>query len=158
MHVSSNRPVSEDEEKLMMYSPGSPFILLVKSNPTWSGINTAPVIATVSCKNTDIVARSPLTPIDSGASVEWWDHSIWRRRWLRSSTSWGVYLYMSMVTPCLYYDWTTMEKLILLVSEYLCLYQMELPEYNNIIMKNNAWRNISFAMRLPYYFSGYSIS
>ncbi len=47
--------------------------LLVKSNPTWSGINTAPVIATVSCKNTDIVARSPLTPIDSGASVEWWD-------------------------------------------------------------------------------------
>ncbi len=47
--------------------------LLVKSNPTWSGINTAPVIVTVSCKNTDIVARSPLTPIDSGASVEWWD-------------------------------------------------------------------------------------
>ncbi len=46
-----------------------------------------------------------------------------------------------------------MEKLILLVSEYLCLYQMELPEYNNIVMKNNAWRNISFAMRLPYYFS-----
>ncbi len=32
-----------------------------------------------------------------------------------------------------------MEKLILLVSEYLCLYQMELPEYNNIVMKNNAW-------------------
>ncbi len=28
-----------------------------------------------------------------------------------------------------------MEKLILLVSEYLCLYQMELPEYNNIVMK-----------------------
>ncbi len=41
-----------------------------------------------------------------------------------------------------------MEKLILLVSEYLCLYQMELPEYNNIVMKNNAWRNISFAMLL----------
>ncbi len=39
-----------------------------------------------------------------------------------------------------------MEKIILLVSEYLCLYQMELPEYNNIVMKNNAWRNISFAM------------
>jgi len=37
-----------------------------------------------------------------------------------------------------------MEKLILLVSEYLCLYQMELPEYNNIVMKNNAQRNISF--------------
>ncbi len=51
-----------------------------------------------------------------------------------------------------------MEKLILLISEYLCLYQMEVPEYNNIVMKNNAWRNISFAMRLPYYFSGYSIS
>ncbi len=28
-----------------------------------------------------------------------------------------------------------MEKLILLVSEYLCLYQMELPEYHNIVMK-----------------------
>ncbi len=58
----------------------------------------------------------------------------------------------------MYYDLTAMEKLILLISEYLCLYQMELPEYNNIVMKNNAWRNISFAMRLPYYFSGYSIS
>ncbi len=46
------------------------------------------------------------------------------------------------VTPWLYYDWTAMEKFILLVSEYLCLYQMELPEYNNIVMKNNAWRNI----------------
>ncbi len=32
-----------------------------------------------------------------------------------------------------------MEKLILLVSEYLCLYQMELLEYNNIVMKNNAF-------------------
>ncbi len=60
---------------------------------------------------------------------------------------------------------TAMEKLILLVSEYFCLYQMELhntiilkKKYNNIVMKNNAWRNISFAMRLPYYFSGYSIS
>ncbi len=62
------------------------------------------------------------------------------------------------VTPCLYYDLTAMEKLILLVSEYLCLYQMELPEYNNIVMKNNAWRNISFAMCLPDYFSGYYIS
>ncbi len=28
MHVSSNRPVSEDEEKLMMFSPGGPFIMV----------------------------------------------------------------------------------------------------------------------------------
>ncbi len=32
-----------------------------------------------------------------------------------------------------------MSKLILLVSEYLCFYQMELLEYHNIVMKNNAW-------------------
>ncbi len=32
-----------------------------------------------------------------------------------------------------------MEKLILLVSKYLCLYQMVVPEYHNIVMKNNVF-------------------
>ncbi len=81
-------------------------------------------------------------------TVTFWSAN--QSQWRRGGTN--------TVTPCLYYDVTAMEKLILLVSEYLCLYQMELPEYNNIVMKNNAWRNISFEMRLPYYFSGYSIS
>ncbi len=36
----------------------------MKGNPTRSGINTSPFIATVSCTKY-IVARSPLTPIDS---------------------------------------------------------------------------------------------
>ncbi len=36
MHVSSNRPVSEDEEKLMMYSPGSPFIMVAPVVTSWA--------------------------------------------------------------------------------------------------------------------------
>ncbi len=36
MHVSSNRPVSEDEEKLMMYSPGGPFIMVVPVVKSWA--------------------------------------------------------------------------------------------------------------------------
>ncbi len=35
-----------------------------------------------------------------------------------------------------------MEEFILFVSEYLYIYQMELSEYHNIVMNNNAWRNI----------------
>ncbi|XP_016332238.1 transcription factor Adf-1-like [Sinocyclocheilus anshuiensis] len=41
------------------------------------------------------------------------------------------------------------EKLILLVSEHPCLYQMTSPDYHNVNLKNNAWRNISFAVGLP---------
>uniref|UniRef100_A0A672LQL9 MADF domain-containing protein n=1 Tax=Sinocyclocheilus grahami TaxID=75366 RepID=A0A672LQL9_SINGR len=41
------------------------------------------------------------------------------------------------------------EKLIFLVSEHSCLYQMTSPDYHNVNLKNNAWRNISFAMGLP---------
>ncbi len=36
MHVSSNRPVSEDEEKLMMYSPGGPFIMVAPVVMPWA--------------------------------------------------------------------------------------------------------------------------
>ncbi len=36
MHVSSNRPVSEDEEKLMMYSPGGPFIMVAPVVTSWA--------------------------------------------------------------------------------------------------------------------------
>ncbi len=36
MHVSSNRPVSEDEEKLMMYSPGGPFIMVAPVVMSWA--------------------------------------------------------------------------------------------------------------------------
>ncbi len=36
MHVSSNRPVSEDEEKLMMYSPGGPFIMVTPVVTSWA--------------------------------------------------------------------------------------------------------------------------
>ncbi len=36
MHVSSNRPVSEDEEKLMMYYPGSPFIIVAPVVTSWA--------------------------------------------------------------------------------------------------------------------------
>ncbi len=36
MHVSSNRAVSEDEEKLMMYSPGGPFIMVAPVVTSWA--------------------------------------------------------------------------------------------------------------------------
>ncbi len=36
MHVFSNRPVSEDEEKLMMYSPGGPFIMVAPVVMSWA--------------------------------------------------------------------------------------------------------------------------
>ncbi len=36
MHVSSNRPVSEDEEKMMMYSPGGPFIIVAPVVTSWA--------------------------------------------------------------------------------------------------------------------------
>ncbi len=61
------------------------------------------------------------------------------------------------VTPWLYYDWTAMEVHIAYLW-VLCLYQMELPEYNNIVMKIMLGETFNFAMCLPYYFSGYSIS
>ncbi len=44
------------------------------------------------------------------------------------------------VTLCLYYDWTTMEKLILLVSAYSWLHQMEFLDYHNNL---EIWRGIS---------------
>ncbi len=61
-----------------------------------------------------------------------------REKWRKLAS---IKLYIVNTTVCLgqWFCNGAMEKLILLVSEYLCLYQMELPEYNNIVMKNNAW-------------------
>ncbi len=79
MHVSSNKPVSEDEKKRMMYSPGSPYIVVAPVVTSWAVAGQRMVFFHMFLQARVTLEAFPIVaPKDAVRSSHEWEHPFTR--------------------------------------------------------------------------------